>query len=348
MHPALRSLFEEQLAFSLENGEPIVGRVFIGDTEALPVKLLQADREAYRFEFSNWLNEIWRPRQALLRDELLDLSGNKHRYVELKQAVSRHRVVPFIGSGMSVPMGLPTWWDLLVAIAEQVLGESDTIQPLLKDGCFEAAVDAIISRTNNKLFNEKIEHQLKLDDSSDLLGAVRLLPMLFPELVVSSNMDAVLERLYQACEMPFESILTGAELSTFRKFSAKGDRILVKLHGDYRKPTTRVLSSIEYDSAYGGGGLARAELSNLYRNRALLFLGCSLVGDRTLSIIKEVADADPDCPKHFTMLPLPGSRNEQIRREEFLTSHGVFPIWYDGDHDECVLALLSGLLEELA
>lgn len=59
MHPALRAIFEEQLALSLENGERILGRVFVGDTEVLPVKFLLFDDEAYRFEFTNWHNETW-------------------------------------------------------------------------------------------------------------------------------------------------------------------------------------------------------------------------------------------------------------------------------------------------
>lgn len=348
MHPALRAIFEEQLSFSLENGERIVGRVFVGDTEALPVKLLQFDDDTYRFEFSNWQNETWLPEQERIRSQILRIPGNSPRYAELKQAASRHRVVPFVGSGMSVPMGLPTWWNLLISIARQVVGESASIEPLMLNGEYEAAVDLIISKTNSRLFNEKLEHQLRLENSRDLLGAVRLLPILFPELVVSSNMDAVLERLYEACEIPFECILTGPDISSFRKLSAKGDRILLKLHGDYRRPSTRVLSSSEYDGAYGEAGSARTELSNLYRNKALLFLGCSLLSDRTLRIIKEVSDGDPNCPKHFSFSMLPETHEGQIRRENFLTSHGVFPIWYNGDHDESVLALLTGLMEDLA
>lgn len=345
MHPALRAIFEEQLALSLENGEQIVGRVFVGDTEVLPVKFLQFDEDAYRFEFTNWQNETWLPEQARRRDQLLKLPGNAGRYAELKQAVTRARVVPFVGSGMAVPSGLPTWGELLIAIADQVSGQTATIEVLLREGAFEMAVDAILATTNRNLFNERIEHSLRLDDTNEFIGAVRLLPVLFPDLVVSTNLDPLLERLYTFCATPFEHVLTGAELTSFRKLSARGDRILVKLHGDYQKPSTRVLSCTEYDAAYGHNGAAKTELGNLFSNKTLLFLGCSLLGDRTLKTIKEAADVDADAPKHFSFSSLPELRSDQVKRENFLTDRGVFPIWYDGDHDECILALLTGLLE---
>ena len=348
MHPALRLIFEEQLAFSMENGERLLGRVFVGETEVLPVQFLRYDDEAYRFEFTNWQNEIWMPEQGRRRGQLLGLSGNGGRYSELKQAVSRGRVLPFVGSGMSVPSGLPAWWDLLIAIAGQVSGEIASIEALLQKGAFETAVDAILAATNRKLFNERIEHALRLDDANVIVGAARLLPILFPNLVISTNLDPLLERLYEACDASFEAVLTGAELASFRKLNASGARILVKLHGDHQKPSTRVLTCAEYDGAYGPAGVAKAELSNLYRNNTLLFLGCSLLGDRTLEAIKEAADEDSDAPKHFSFSSLPESRPDQIARENFLTSRGIFPIWYDGDHDECIMSLLAGLLKEAA
>jgi len=152
-----------------------------------------------------------------------------------------------------------------------VSGETASIEPLLRDGKFEAAVDAILAKTNKNLFNEKLEHLLRFDNSSELVGAVRLLPILFPELVVSSNLDAVLERLYEISGTPFENILTGADISSFRKLNAKGDRILLKLHGDHQKPSTRVLSCAEYDGAYGEKGVARRSSATSIATRPCCF-----------------------------------------------------------------------------
>jgi hypothetical protein len=51
-------------------------------------------------------------------------------------------------------------------------------------------------------------------------------------------------------------------------------------------------------------------------------------------------------PKHYAFLKSPDSDVARIEREGFLTSRRVYPIWYEGDHDTSIMALLSGLIDE--
>jgi hypothetical protein len=113
MEFALRFFFEEQIQFRLADGTEIEGGVFIGSTEFLPVEILREDPNAYREEFNLWLDDVWKPEQQQRRNDILTLHANKKRYADLLEAVGRQQVVPIIGSGMSVPSGLPTWSDLL-------------------------------------------------------------------------------------------------------------------------------------------------------------------------------------------------------------------------------------------
>jgi hypothetical protein len=106
-------LFEEQIRFRLSDGTEVDGGVFIGSTEFLPVEILREDPNAYREELDLWLSEVWKPEQEERRAAILTLHANAKRYDDLVEAVERQQVVPFVGSGMSVPSGLPTWSDLL-------------------------------------------------------------------------------------------------------------------------------------------------------------------------------------------------------------------------------------------
>lgn len=344
MEQALRSFFEEQIQFRLSDGTEVEGGVFIGSTEFLPVEILRDDPDAFRAEFDLWLAEVWQPEQQQKRNEILALHGNGKRYADLRAAVERQQVVPFVGSGMSAPTGLPTWSDLLRRISQFTNCDTAALEQLLESCLFEEAADLLAAATNPRLLTERVEHDLRVDDPADVGGPVRLLPALFPNLVITTNLDDVLEHAYRSCERPFPHVLAGGGLAQFRSIKSTSLRFLLKLHGDCRQPSSRVLLSGEYDTTYAGGSMIREEVTLLYRTNNLLFLGCSLGADRTVRLIEEVARADQSMPKHYCFLPLPDGDVTRIERENFLTQRGIYPIWYHLPHDESNMALLDGLL----
>ena len=63
-------------------------------------------------------------------------------------------------------------------------------------------------------------------------------------------------------------------------------------------------------------------------------------------LLKEIADADRNMPRHFALLQRP-EESMFIEREHFLTERNIFPIWYDGDHSSDVEALLVALMDDL-
>lgn len=344
MHETLKFFFEEQIAFRLQDGTSIDGSVFIGETEFLPVETLREDKVAYQGELNTWLGEVWLPEQEDRRSQILKLHANAKRYADLHDAVTKRQVVPLVGSGMSAPTGLPTWSNLLRGIREFTRIEPAKLDELLHASAFEEAADLIAAGTNQNLLNERVEHELRVDDPNLIDGAVRLLPAIFPDLVITTNLDDVLEQHYRRCGVDFTQVLPGQELARYRQIKTPTKRFLLKLHGDCRRADGRVLLKAEYEKAYAPGSVIRDELTLLYRTNHLLFLGCSLGPDRTVHLIAEVAGSDKSMPKHFALLALPDSNEARVDRENFLTERGIYPIWYDGAHDESIGALLAGLL----
>lgn len=345
MHEALQFIFEEQIEFRLSNGTAIDGSVFIGETEFLPVETLREDEDAYRNEFNRWMDELWLPEQEDRRSQILKIQGNAKRYADLRDAVARRQVVPLVGSGMSVPSGLPTWSGLLRRILEFTKIEPARLDELLQAAAFEEAADLIASGTNANLLNERVEHDLRVEVSGLINGPVRLLPAIFPDLVITTNLDEVLEQHYHRCGCDFTHVLAGQEVARYRQMKTPTQRFLLKLHGDCRRAENRVLLKTEYEAAYAPGSITREELSLLYRTNNLLFLGCSLGPDRTVHLVAEVAQSDKNMPKHYALLALTDSNEARVDRENFLTERGIYPIWYDGAHDESIAALLAGLLD---
>ena len=337
----LKKWFEEQLRFRLRDGTE-EETVYLGASELLPL-VVSKEFDIYDQEFINWRDGDWKPRQNELRDELLGYSGNRNRYLDLTEAVRRQQVVPFVGSGMSVLCGLPTWAEFLKQTAEYAQCDQLELDQLICCSSFEEAADLLSISMNPTLFAERVEHNLRINDSSYINGAVCLLPNLFPDLVLTTNLDNVLEHLYRLCNVPFSHTLSGSKLSYYQQLKNPAERFLIKLHGDYQDQEGRVLLSNEYDEAYAENSPVREEVTLLYQQNSLLFLGCSLGPDRTVQLINEVAGSGADMPRHYAFLETPDSNSDRIARENFLTERRIFPIWYNLPHDEAIVALLDGL-----
>lgn len=119
--------------------------------------------------------------------------------------------------------------------------------------------------------------------------------------------------------------------------------MLLKLHGDCKSREGRILSVAEYEESYAPGAPIFEELSGIYRNQSILCLGCSMNGDRTVTLLGKIAEMDEGIPKHYAFLKHPDDEAILLEREHFLTECDIFPIWYNGDHDESLTALLVGL-----
>jgi hypothetical protein len=342
---ALKLLFEEAVGFRTADGTPIDGDVYIGETAFEPVDVLRGDPIAYEAEYNTWIDEVWLPEQRDRRAEILAVGANAARYEDLCAAMHRRQVIPFVGSGMSVASGLPTWTGLLENIRGFTEVTAKHLVALLKDFKFEEAAEILSQGANARLFNERIEHELRLRDGAPVKGAVRLLPSLFPGVVITTNLDRLLETHYKNCGLEFEAVLVGAALGRFRAVRRDGAGCLIKLHGDCCQVEGRVLRTAEYDDAYRVGSAVREELELLYRNNNLLFLGCSLGGDRTIQLVAEVATRDSNMPRHYAFLQAPASPKQRRSREIFLTERGIFPIWYSDGHDASLACLLAGVIE---
>lgn len=341
MSRELKRLFELELAFAFE--DEFADVVLIGSTPFTPLEVLPLFPDRYEVEYHEWLSSAFSGRQEETLGEILELHKNRGRFEELAEAVTRGQVVPFVGSGLSVPSALPTWADLLRGAVTETTCDPADLDALVSAGKFEEAAQLLESSSNQNLMNELVEHALKVRTIADVEGPVRLLPAVFPALAITTNMDRVLEFCYEYETEVASEVLLGAEIAEYPTLKDSTTRFILKLHGDARKPKSRVLFPAEYETAYGPDGTVRSALANLYRNNRMLFLGCSLGGDRTVSTLRSVHDSEPEMPKHFALLAKPPDESTRMAREHMLTAMKVHPIWYEGSHDDAHMAILYGL-----
>lgn len=277
---------------------------------------------------------------------ILEISSNRNRFKDVCVAFKNGRLIPLVGSGMSAASGLKTWSDFLRSICHQSTMNKADLENLLSRSCFEEAVEYLSKTMPDKLFDEQIEHELRIDNPNNIKGPISFLPKLFEKDIMTTNLDDLLEVLYATNNCRFDNVLSGTEVGDYRRVKGMAGRVLLKFHGDCRRRNGRVLSKSEYEQAYGDESPVKEELSLIYLTNSLLCLGCSLGPDRTVTLIEEVVKSKRTIPRHYAFLQLPERENVLREREHFLTERGIFPIWYPNDnHDENIMALFLGMHE---
>ena len=122
--------------------------------------------------------------------------------------------------------------------------------------------------------------------------------------VITTNFDSVIEEVLGPGVL--EAYMHGTQRGNkFVPHLIKGDRCILKLHGDSEDYDTYVFTLKQYNDSYGAPidfdrPLPRA-LRQIFVSHSLLFLGCSLE-DKTLELFKQVLDSKQfDIPEHFAI-----------------------------------------------
>ena len=251
-------------------------------------------------------------------------------------------LLPFVGAGLSVPMGLPSWADFLTRLAGEC-GKAGEVATLLKARAYEEAAEAAEQGLGKELFNRRIAHTFGKRKSQEcqLVGAVLALPDLTGGAVVTTNFDYILERVFSEAGKPFEHVVWGAQVDSIRRAVGDNKPFLLKLHGDAEERTGRVLTKSEYDRHYAPGdpeGL-RAQLGRVFQGHRLLFLGCSLNSDRTTEVLSEVLK-QASGQEHYAIVERPASDEEFFAKQKQLGERGILPIWYPNKRHELIEPLL--------
>ena len=264
-------------------------------------------------------------------DEALQILGDfgDNRQNLLRFERYRTQLAPFVGSGLSVAFGYPTWSDLLKVMARH--GVRNDVDALLRYWKYEEAAQEVYENLPPKVFRERLKSAF---DENKLPGpitqAIAHLPHIAGGLVITTNLDRALERAYDDQNTPFQSVFSGADLRDASAAIQRGDRVLLKLHGDFLEGK-QILTLEQYQSAYGSEDPSKINfdlplprlLDQILKSRTLLFLGCSLNADRTVrvmaSVVKDLG------VQHFALLST--HDNKGPRLEQFREFH-INPIFY--------------------
>lgn len=232
------------------------------------------------------------------------------RLVEHAQRLAAHaladRMVPFMGAGVSMSAGAPSWRELLEDLAKLVELDDETRTALLSGK---------LNELDQASYLEAQFVERKKDFRSAVADLVQrprygLAPALIAatadEQAITLNYDTLFERASGAAGRP-RRVLTGggrSDLAVDGGGPMAGDRWLLKLHGSATHPESIVLTRGDYlGFASDRSALSAIVKANLL-TRHLLFVGFGLADDHFHEIVHDVKRAVGDTATSATALTL--------------------------------------------
>jgi tetratricopeptide (TPR) repeat protein len=281
-------------------------------------------------------------------------SDNMGSLRKLTEQIQKSGIIPFVGAGISAPFGMPGWKRFLEGEAAKC-GQATEVAVLLAENQYEEAAELLLEGRGHAAFHDAIDdafgnHKF---EGKPLHGAVAHLPRLAQGSVITTNYDRILEKVFETQSTPFEEVVWGAKVDLVAQ-AGQGKRLyLLKMHGDVKDSTERILTLSDYQEHYGEPvdmqkRLPRS-LSFMMQNRPLLFVGCSLDTDRTMTVLGQVFDQNRGL-RHYAILSRPKSDTEFYAKAKALSNRGIRPIWFPpGKYAwlERLLAYLADLMPEI-
>ncbi|MFO1077124.1 MAG: SIR2 family protein [Planctomycetota bacterium] len=344
---AIRLLAEEYKAYEkfnewFDGDEPIrVGNLEFARSEVL----FWLDRDGYYQQQEDWGDDVLHQQHESCI-KLLSDHGIQAPFSELVAAVERGRVVPFVGAGMSKPMGMPLWGDALRELLGRLPRADPAISALIDGARYLEAAEALVAHDSVQVANF-VRTRFRVQKMK-LGGPMRLLPQIAKGCVVTTNFDDAIEMAFG--DVKFDAYMHGMQKHNFFERLVRGERCLLKLHGDADSKDTHILTGAQYAHGYGRPLDFRKDLPKALRqvfvSQSLLFLGCSLEQDWTLELFEQAKQVDEYAiPNHYAILPEPSDQQAKQQKATRLLTLNIQPLWYPPGHHEFVEKYLQLLVD---
>ena len=174
----------------------------------------------------------------------------------IRQLRSPLGVIPLVGAGMSAairfsdpPNNFPQWGELLLKMAAGTTRETE-IRRLVSAGDYELAAQTLDARRPGVLAQRIRDAFDREVDRGQLKHGPLLLPFLARGPIITTNFDRVLEQVFQVAEKQLIPIY-GPKPDEIVSAIHQNEPALLKIHGDCRDRTFRVLTVDEYERTYG-------------------------------------------------------------------------------------------------
>jgi len=202
---------------------------------------------------------------------------NSRRPVSLIEAATLRelrrdgRLIPFVGAGLSIPLGLPSWSRLIDSIAGQ-LGYDPDVYRL--NGTKLQLAEYYVATTGSigPLRSEMDRLFDPTDDAVRGSACHRLLVEMKPPLIYTTNYDRIIERGFELRGVPCHTVANIDDIAS----APPNVTHVVKFHGTFSDDASLVLTESSYFDRLDFESAIDIKLRADTLGRSLLFVGYGL------------------------------------------------------------------------
>ncbi len=284
-------------------------------------------------------------------DIMLFSHDNKEVFEDLADAITRKEVVPVVGAGFSMTT-YPSLPRLIELLSSKLHSEEKRryCSSLVQKGEIKEAInyiERIRTATNMGPDIARIFSPTKMIKNSAMIKKSPgwLLPLLFEDQVITTNIDLMLEFIYQRCGLPFEKVFFPTDFQTIKSGQSIPAPSLYKLYGGMKEDGT-----LDYTSTvlFPGADIIafysktenKAPFDVLINQKALLFVGCSIQNNYAVNLLSQATE---NGPINYTIVT---SSEKDI--DETITSMGLMrirPIIIPDGRYDAIRLIFDKLLE---
>ncbi|MFQ5631085.1 MAG: SIR2 family protein [bacterium] len=211
----------------------------------------------------------------------------------LIEAVRRKSCVAFVGAGLSIPAGAPSWKEFLKKLIDEgeldgMIENGNELRKHLDNGSYLEISEFVRKSLGSHLSNQYLRRifaiSLKPTENHKILVDIPFRG------IITTNYDKILETAYTMLWSRPPRILTWEDPASMGTVLYDKDFFVFKLHGDIDRFESIIMTSRDYDNVMFRNPHIRTFLHAIFLTSTLLFIGYSM--------------NDPDFQMLMTELPL--------------------------------------------
>ncbi|PEF75624.1 SIR2 family protein [Bacillus pseudomycoides] len=234
-----------------------------------------------------------------------------------------NKIVPFLGSGVSIPLGLPDWGGLIWEMKEKLSRQEDQeyFETLMKQGDFLSALDLVLgyspSLNTESRIKEYVSKRIRDDfkgDVDDSLHNIKDILNLNSDFVITTNYDNALSHYKKG----YATAKTTDDIENLQDLFDEKQQQVIHFHGMADRKKTMIVTRQDYDDFYDNQK-TKDILNGIMAGKPLIFIGFSFKDLYFQDLYTRIRTNIGG--EHFIILP-----NLHPRENKQLSNRGLRPI----------------------
>lgn len=298
---------------------------------------IDSREDKYRNQEELWVNPVDSKIQLFVPDMPKDLINR----------IRDGKCILFAGAGTSLDAGLPSWYDLLKSMVEQVddYGGLDNRQKeelgfLIEQQDFNVVAEFCKEQLGAKGFADLIREKLGTRCKNSIIHNI-LAEIPFKG-AITSNYDNFIEKNHRNYRVILPNDINKFDQVTIQSLFEEDMFPIFKIHGSYDDSNSIILTDNDYRNVIFRQPQYRENLKQLFKDKSLLFVGFSFRDSSINLLLQEIFTVtDGMTNPHYAFISDIGS----IKKDFFWKSRNIRVIPYqtvDGTH-----IILNKMLEKI-